>query len=129
MGESAQCAVQAGVGGVKPAFADRGLRFSRDDEELSPTHYRVKMSAGDGQWIVGEHTSTSRVGHIRYTFDAHQPPFVVLQATRKTVITSDPNNITDVLGGAVHIDSARREISGRNPESVSRAPFLPGPCD
>lgn len=102
-----------------PAFTDRRLAFSRDDEHLSATHYRVKMDAGGGQTIVGEHTSTSRVGHIRYTFDAHQPPFVVLQATRKTVITSDPTNITDVMGGAVHIDPVRQEITGRNPESVA----------
>jgi putative alpha-1,2-mannosidase len=120
MGESGQCAIQAGVGEVRPAFSDRGLAFSRDDEEASATHYRVKMQAGAGQTIVGEHTSTSRVGHIRYTFDAHQPPFVVLQATRKTVITSNPNNVTDVFGGAVHIDATRQEISGRNPEWVAR---------
>lgn len=126
MGESGQCAIQAGVGSVKPAFRDRGLPFLRGDEESTATHYKVKMNAGGGQSVTGEHTSTSRVGHIRYSFNAKDAPFVVLQSTRMTVITSDPTNITSVLGGAVHIDPAAREISGRNPE---RQDWILGPSE
>lgn len=125
MGEFGQCAIQAGLGEVKPAFDDRGLPFDKKDEVLSATHYKVKMSAGEDGSITGEHTSTSRTGHVRYTYSSSSSsPFVVLQFTRRSVLTSDPTNTTLVYGGGVHIDPATREISGRNPE---RQDFILGP--
>ncbi|KAL7416786.1 glycoside hydrolase family 92 protein [Mrakia frigida] len=121
MGESGQVVVHAGLGEVKPAFKDRGLPFSHSNETLSATSYKVEMDAGNGSWITGEHASTSRVGHLRYTFhpsSSSLTPYILFQSTRKTIITSDPTNITSVLGGTLSISpsSNPQSLSGSNPE-------------
>lgn len=66
----------------------------------------------------------SRVGHLRFTFDATADPYVLVEATRASVMSSaDPTNVT-YPQGSIHIHPARREITGRNPE---RQDFIIGP--
>jgi hypothetical protein len=58
----------------------------------------------------------SRVGHLRFTFKDTRTPFILIQATRPSVIgSSDPSNLTHPIG-AISIDPSAREITGRNPE-------------
>ncbi|KAJ6473124.1 glycosyl hydrolase family 92-domain-containing protein [Mycena sanguinolenta] len=116
MGESAQVVVVPGVGKVKSSFEDRALeKMDNATEIISPSYYRVKLDSGNGAIILAEQSATSRVGHLRFTFSTTQEAYVLLEATRPTVITSTPTNITYPLG-SIAIDSARREITGSNSE-------------
>ncbi|KAJ7227934.1 glycoside hydrolase family 92 protein [Mycena rebaudengoi] len=118
MGESGQVVVVPGIGdNIKSRFEDRGMQFTNTTQVITPSYYRVDLDAGNGNTIVAEQSATSRVGHLRFTFPAHTSfkPYVLLEATRPTVITSTPTNITFPLG-TVAIDPARREITGTNSE-------------
>ncbi|KAJ6579665.1 glycosyl hydrolase family 92-domain-containing protein [Mycena vulgaris] len=116
MGESGQVVVVPGIGRkVNSRFADRGLAFSNGTEVITPSYYRVDLDTGNGDVIVAEQSATSRVGHLRFTFPPKTAPYVLLEATRPTVITSTPTNITYPLG-SIAIDPARREITGSNNE-------------
>ncbi|KAJ7733323.1 glycoside hydrolase family 92 protein [Mycena metata] len=115
MGESAPVVVVPGIGQVKSAFADRGFGFSNASEVITPSYYRVDLDAGNGSTILAEQSATSRVGHLRFTFPKEQSAYVLLEATRPSVITSTPTNIT-YPSGSIAIDPARREITGSNSE-------------
>lgn len=120
MGESGQVAVMPGQGTVIPDFDRRGLPFSHDRELATASYYRVELGHGH-QHMAAEQSATSRVGHLRFTF--HNPtaaPYVLVQATRKSVTRWwEPTELFDNLGD-VHIDAGRREVSGRNPERQDR---------
>ena len=58
----------------------------------------------------------SRVGHLRFTFSDSSEPYVLLEATRASVVGhSNVNNLTYPFG-TLFIDPDAREISGSNPE-------------
>lgn len=60
--------------------------------------------------------AASRAGHLRFTFNGTNTPYVLIEATRPSVVIySDPSNITYPIG-TVTINPAAREISGNNPE-------------
>ena len=112
MGESGEIAVSAGTGDVKPAFKDRGLTFSHDEEVSTPQYYKTVLHAppsdgeSEGDIITAELTAVSRSGSMRFTFDpsSSKSRYVVVQATR------------DGIEGQVTIDAVNREIAGFNPE-------------
>ncbi|KAF7333029.1 Glycoside hydrolase family 92 protein [Mycena venus] len=114
-GESGQVVVVPGIGDVKSRFEDRALGFSNATEVITPSYYRVDLDAGNGDAILAEQSATSRVGHLRFTFSNGQSAYVLLEATRPTVITSTPTNITYPLG-SIAIDPVRHEITGSNSE-------------
>ena len=76
-------------------------------------------------WRVISLNPASRVGHLRFTFNAKKKnavPNIVIQASRESILMSDTNvfikwlhNVTYPKGG-VHIDAGRREIYGWNEE-------------
>ena len=58
----------------------------------------------------------SRVGHLRFTFTDTSTPYILVQATRPSIIGSaDVNNLT-YPEGTITIDPSTREITGSNPE-------------
>jgi len=66
----------------------------------------------------------SRVGYLRFTFSQTSTPYILLEATRASVMGSaDPNNVTFPVGD-LYIDPSHREITGRNTE---RQDFIIGP--
>lgn len=68
--------------------------------------------------------SASRVGHLRFTFTDTKAPYVVVEATRASVMGSaDPTNVTYPYG-SISIAPSSREICGNNPE---RQDFIIGP--
>ena len=67
--------------------------------------------------------AASRVGHLRFTFNYTLPPYILLESTRPTVITSTPSNIT-FPSGSIVIDPQAREITGSNNE---RQDWIIGP--
>ncbi|KAI0051484.1 glycoside hydrolase family 92 protein [Auriscalpium vulgare] len=124
MGESAQVVVVPGAGAVQSVFEERGMRFSHDDEVLTPSYYKAILAAIEGGHIVAEQSATSRVGHLRFTFSDTAAPYVLLEATRASVMGSDdPANVTYPFG-SISINPAAREITGTNPE---RQDFIIGP--
>jgi putative alpha-1,2-mannosidase len=66
----------------------------------------------------------SRAGHLRFTYPATSSPYVLIQATRPSVIGSaDASNLTYPLG-QISVDPTSREITGYNPE---RQDYIIGP--
>jgi hypothetical protein len=52
---------------------------------------------------------------MRFTFSSRQAPYVVLDASRESVITSTPSNVT-FPSGYVYIDREHQEIYGWSSE-------------
>ncbi|KAI0029196.1 glycosyl hydrolase family 92-domain-containing protein [Vararia minispora EC-137] len=135
MGESGHVVVVPGAGTVRAEFAKRGMSFDRASEVRMPSYYRAEMVAVEGGKIIAEQSATSRVGHLRFTFRDTSTPYVLLEATRKSVVASNTSDLTYPAGainpsnwtypaGRILIDSSRREICGSNPE---RQDFILGP--
>ena len=60
MGESGQAVVVPGAGAVRPAFGERGMGFSHEDEIATPSYYSVVLDAIEGGSIrVEQSASTS----------------------------------------------------------------------
>ncbi|OCF43056.1 hypothetical protein I317_03150 [Kwoniella heveanensis CBS 569] len=122
MGESAPSEISAGLGEPITDFHQRGLPFERKDEYASPNYYRNLLDAGDQGKIRVEMTATSRVGHIRYTFDPSIPavrPHIVVQASRKTwVLHGDQPDakVPYYPQGHIKVDAERQEVYGWNDE-------------
>ncbi|TCD66218.1 hypothetical protein EIP91_001665, partial [Steccherinum ochraceum] len=124
MGESGQVVVSPGGGEVKSVFEDRGMPFSHDEEVATASYYSVKLNHKSGGTILAEQSASSRAGHLRFTFDNVESPYVLLEATRASVMGSDnPQNVTFPVGN-ITINPSAREVSGRNPE---RQDFIIGP--
>ncbi|KAI0735964.1 glycosyl hydrolase family 92-domain-containing protein [Earliella scabrosa] len=124
MGNSGQFVVVPGAGAVLSVFEQRGMNFSHADEVTTASYYSAIMNAIEGGHIHAEFSATSRVGHLRFTFDHTAMPYVLVEATRASVMGSaDPTNVTYPLG-SIAINPAQREITGHNPE---RQDFIIGP--
>ncbi|KAF7983020.1 hypothetical protein HWV62_24658 [Athelia sp. TMB] len=116
MGESGQAVVVPGAGAVKDVFEERGMTFRRDDEVLTASYYSAELEAREGGTIFAEQSATSRVGHLRFTFNKTSTPYILVQATRPSIIGSaDVSNFT-LPEGTIKIDPSAREITGSNPE-------------
>ncbi|KAI0029439.1 glycoside hydrolase family 92 protein [Vararia minispora EC-137] len=124
MGESGQVVVVPGTGHVRVGFVERAMAFSKEEEVHTPSYYSVKLEQAEGGSIFAEQSASSRVGHLRFTFTDTTQPYVLLEATRASVMGSDdPTNVT-YPSGTLTIDPAGREICGSNPE---RQDFIIGP--
>ncbi|EGO27344.1 glycoside hydrolase family 92 protein [Serpula lacrymans var. lacrymans S7.9] len=116
MGESGQVILSPGAGQVQPTFEDRGMNFNHENEVASVNYYSVEMDALEGGTVFAEQSATSRVGHLRFTFNDTSDPYILVEATRASVMGSaDPSNVTYPIG-SIFIDSDAQEITGSNPE-------------
>ena len=62
MGESGTVVVGVGIGDVRTQFEDRGMKFSHDDEVVTPSYYSVNLNTENGKQIFAEQSaSASRV--------------------------------------------------------------------
>ena len=94
------------------------------DQRLANQSFACHATMSVFRLILLSYIPASRVGHLRFTFESTAAPYVLVEATRASVMGSnDPTNVTYPLGD-ITIDPARREISGRNPE---RQDFIIGP--
>ncbi|KAL1679828.1 glycoside hydrolase family 92 protein [Schizophyllum commune] len=118
MGESGNVVVVPGSGEVKSRFKDRGMKLIEREtrEVLSPSYYAADLDLNGGV-LKAEQSATSRVGHLRFTFDTEtsQDPYVLIEASRPSIITSTPTNVTSPEGQAT-VDASRRQITGYNSE-------------
>lgn len=103
-------------------FDSRGLPFDKADEYASINYYENVLQAGEDRirtqltaskcsLFSALLTAASRAGHMRFTFQSQQAPYIVLDASRESVITSTPSNTT-FPKGYVHIDRERQEVYG-----------------
>ncbi|GLB33162.1 putative glycosyl hydrolase family 92 [Lyophyllum shimeji] len=124
MGESGPVIIVPGVtrsdqAKVKQRFEDRGLTMRKDTEKISPAYYSITLDDGLGGEVQVEQSATSRVGHLRFTFSTNQTPYIFLESSRPSVITSTPTNITYPNGTvSISLDRTSRvhEICGSNSE-------------
>lgn len=138
MGESGQAIVVPGAGAVRDIFEERGMKFNREEEVLTPSYYSVDMEAQEGGRIFAEQSAStpsmpssflllinksflttsvaSRVGHLRFTFTNTTTPYVLLEATRASIIGSADVTNTTLPVGTISINPSVREITGSNPE-------------
>ncbi|KAI0753582.1 glycoside hydrolase family 92 protein [Irpex lacteus] len=124
MGESGQAIVVPGTGDVKAVFESRGMAFSHDDEVITPSYYSATLQAKNGGTIFAEQSATSRVGHLQFTFTDTERPYILLEASRASVMGSDdPTNVT-YPSGSLTIDPTHHEVTGYNKE---RQDFIIGP--
>ncbi|KAL4255705.1 Peptide-N(4)-(N-acetyl-beta-glucosaminyl)asparagine amidase [Pleurotus pulmonarius] len=116
MGESGQVVVVPGAGRVQSQFHDRGMVFDKATEVITASYYSANLRTNSGDSILAEQSATSRVGHLRFSFTSTQAPYVLLEASRASVMGSaDPNNVTYPLG-SIYIDPEAKEITGTNAE-------------
>ncbi|RDB30237.1 hypothetical protein Hypma_007086 [Hypsizygus marmoreus] len=127
MGESGPVVVVPGVSrgeraNIKAKFEERGLRMRKETEVMTPSYYSIVLDDGMGGEIFVEQTATSRVGHLRFTFttsDQDDAPYILLESSRPSILTSTPTNIS-YPDGAVSIkigaNSEVHEICGSNAE-------------
>ena len=138
MGESGPFIVVSGAGTVRPNFEDRGMNFSHANETAIASYYAVVLDAIEGGRIRAEQSAStsprpnsapsqcrtrphslhtaSRVGHLRFTFEDTQTPYVQLEATRAQVSAFLDSNVLTYPNGTITIDPAAHSISGSNPE-------------
>ncbi|KAF8810757.1 hypothetical protein BYT27DRAFT_7336529 [Phlegmacium glaucopus] len=95
MGESAPISVSAGVGeDVVVDFEKRGLDVLRGDdgqkiEVVSVGYYNVLLDDGYGGSIMIEQTATSRVAHLRFTFNSTLSPYILFEIAQVCGSTSE----------------------------------------
>ncbi|KAG5648805.1 hypothetical protein DXG03_000154 [Asterophora parasitica] len=123
MGESGPVVVVPGVTRkdelhLKANFEERGLRMQKETEKITPSYYSIVLEDGLGGEILVEQSATSRVGHLRFTFTTNETPYILLESSRPSVITSTATNVTYPDGTvALYLQSNRiHEICGSNSE-------------
>lgn len=132
MGETASLALVPGIAPsgdpaeVKADFAERGLKFvggfkQRGGEVISPGYYRVEIEDGFGGTVLVEQSSTSRVGHLRFTFTPAlkapnaTTPYILIDAVRQSIRRDDPSVVLFPVGN-VSISQSTNEICGSSNE-------------
>ncbi|KAM5537830.1 hypothetical protein V8D89_008598 [Ganoderma adspersum] len=116
MGESGSAIVVPGAGTVRSKFEDRRMNFTHANETSTASYYTVVLDAIEGGTIRAEQSATSRVGHLRFTFEETQSPYVLLEATRAQVSAFLNPKVLTYPNGTLTIDPAAREVAGSNPE-------------
>ncbi|KAG6908139.1 hypothetical protein DXG01_005968 [Tephrocybe rancida] len=125
MGESGPVVVAPGLASsddlkIKANFEERGLNMRKETEKISPAYYSIALDDSLGGELLVEHSATSRVGHLRFTFNSNQTPYIILESSRPSVLTSTPTNISFPYGTvALHLrhgSSQVHEICGSNSE-------------
>nr|KIR88126.1 alpha-1,2-mannosidase [Cryptococcus tetragattii IND107] len=133
MGESGPVEISPGLGTtIITDFDKRGLPFKREDEYASANYYRNLLDAGDNGEIQVEMSATSRVGHLRFTFNPspaspsyanpsgpRAKPYITLQSSRATYLVhgdKPDDRVSYFPKGFVEIDVEKQEVRGWNDE-------------
>ncbi|ADV23805.1 alpha-1,2-mannosidase [Cryptococcus gattii E566] len=137
MGESGPVEISPGLGTtIITDFDKRGLPFKREDEYASANYYRNLLDAGDNGEIQVEMSATSRVGHLRFTFNPspaspsyanpsrpRAKPYITLQSSRATYLVhgdKPDDRVSYFPKGFVEIDVQKQEVRGWNDERQDR---------
>jgi predicted alpha-1,2-mannosidase len=108
MGDYGYVTLMPEIDSVKTSPEDRKLPFNHKDEIVHPDYYSVWMDAGGSRKIRTEMTATERCAYMRFTFPANASSTVVVEASRPGI------------AGFAHVDDAKQEITGYNPDRMDR---------
>ena len=61
MGESGQVVVAPGAGNVEAVFEKRGMKFSHDDEVITPSYYSATLQPKTGGTIFAEQSASKHL--------------------------------------------------------------------
>lgn len=106
MGDYGYVTLMPEIGGINYAPEARRLRFTHRDEVSTPYYYSVTMGADAAHRIGAQMTATDHAGYLRFTYPKGSSASVLIEATRPGI------------EGFVHIDAARNEVSGYNPDRM-----------
>ena len=104
MGDYGYLTLMPEVDSLKITPEDRQLPFTHADESAHPDDYSVTLDAGRGRKLQAEVTATAHGATMRFTFPANSSSTILVE-------TSRPN-----VAGYAHVDAARQEITGYNPD-------------
>ncbi|KIR34315.1 alpha-1,2-mannosidase [Cryptococcus deuterogattii MMRL2647] len=133
MGESGPVEISPGLGTIIVTdFDKRGLPFKREDEYASANYYRNLLDARDNGEIQVEMSATSRVGHLRFTFNPspappshanpsgpRAKPYITVHSSRATYLVhgdKPEDRVPYFPKGFVEIDVEKQEVRGWNDE-------------
>ncbi|ODN72681.1 hypothetical protein L202_08120 [Cryptococcus amylolentus CBS 6039] len=126
MGESAPLEVSPSLANTpKVLFDDRALPFDRSDEYASPNYYR-NLLKDEGGHVEAELTASSRVGHMRFTFQTLSPsssasssakvvPRILIQPARSTFLVhgdKPDDRVPYHPNGFIRVDWDKGEVWG-----------------
>jgi len=106
MGDFGYVTLMPQIGEIKMASDSRKLAFVHSDEVATPYYYSVKLRTKAGQEILSELTATEHAGYLRFTFPRGSEASVYVEGTRVNI------------KGEIAVDTARREITGYNPDRM-----------
>jgi len=96
--------IAATVGPLRPGAEERGSRFSRRDEVMTPAYYAVTLP---DHGVRVEVTGAARAAILRFTFLRGGEASLLVHANRKTQGA--------IPGGLARVDAVRRTIAVSNP--------------
>jgi predicted alpha-1,2-mannosidase len=106
MGDYGYVTLMPQAGPLTTTPEDRKLPFRHADEIVRPDYYSVWLDDGARGRIRTEMTATTRCAYLRFTFPANASSRVLVEASRPGI------------AGFAHVDAARREIEGYNPDRM-----------
>jgi predicted alpha-1,2-mannosidase len=106
MGDYGYVTLMPETGNINPTVEYRRLPFTHADEISTPYYYSVKLGSDAAHRIVAELTATDHCAFMRFTFPQGSDGSVLVEATRSGVV------------GNVAVNTARREITGYNPDRM-----------
>lgn len=128
MGDYGEVSVMPQTGNFEVLPSKRGLKYSHENESVSPYHYKVEMETPDKKTIKAEMASASRCGLLDFTFPADETPYIIVQATNLNDIPDpapwrpDLNSRQtryDNVEAYIRIDKEKNEVTGYNPDHMS----------
>jgi predicted alpha-1,2-mannosidase len=106
MGDYGYVTLMPELDDLKVNPTERQLPFLHKDETARPDYYSVTMDAGASRKIRTEMTASERCSLMRFTFPQNPSATVMVEASRPHV------------AGYVHVDAAKHEIVGYNPDRM-----------
>jgi predicted alpha-1,2-mannosidase len=131
MGDYGYVSVMPEIGHLKVLPKKRQLKFSHKNEKATPYYYSVLMRTPRGKRLKAEMAATEHCGILRFTFPQSNQAHIIVQGINLRKKQKGPYNSWvnryNHLSGYVHINQAKDEITGYNPDRMSYniSPRLP----
>jgi predicted alpha-1,2-mannosidase len=123
MGDYGYVSIMPQIGKLRVLPGGRVLTYDHKDEISRPYYYSVKLNAGGNKKIKAEIAGANTCGMFRFTFPETDQAHLIVQGINLNPLLADSaNDYTSRiknLRGFVHIDIARNEITGYNPDRQS----------
>jgi putative alpha-1,2-mannosidase len=104
MGDFGYVSLMPEVDKIKMTTDQRKMAFKHADETATPYYYSVAMDAGSSRTLKAEITATDHCAIMQFTYPQNDKASLVVEATRQGI------------EGLAEVNSAKREITGYNPD-------------